>query len=1169
LHSPKIFRKIAPLITLAILCSLVPAARVSALSAVPPVSSHAAALSLKAYGIVDDRTEDELRLDQPITRAEVAKILGAALNLRNEAERQQSAVPFPDTAGHWAAGWIAVARQRGLFLGREDGRFYPQAQVTYAEAVTALLRLTGYGKDAGANWPWGAVLKAADLGMIPADLSLGGRWDEPATRGDIFRLTAMAIGRIPQNGQEQTLAQALYDTAPPDLTLTGFPAVTGGAGVTVTGTAVGAVTVLVGGQEAYLEPGGAFSADLSLTAGANQIPVLAVDGAGNVARTSAQIQVEPLTNVRIDPPVLETTVGQSVTPAVLRYGPSGGASPASNVTWEYDTTALSRDAATGGFTALRPGEYVLRATVEGVEATARLVAAGEPARLDLQVDQPVLVARGLPTGVTVRILDDRGRLNTAGSYNLQLSITPSGAASLDQPSVTTAGGVARVYLAPGTAPGGFGIQATMMGQRTLQSPLVPLTVELRRLSAIRLETDPANVSPGFRGPVSVKATAVDQSGSPYPVREDLTVKLTSSNPKVISLTTAQAVIRSGASSSDAGGTNGTASALGGTGLAVVTGTASGLPVVSARINAAQAGSLARLGISVVREVAMADGLSAALVAVSRLDAAGNVATGDRSTVVLVPSSQSVTVAPVQDSGGVVLFAVRAATPGRALVTAGIPGRPELNSQPAAVAFLQSMTTVRPVLKAASTMAAAGSSTVAYVALEGYDGTAAINPGPALQFSLQADGASVSATDLVIPAGATRSKDVTVSIPRTATMVNLSGAMVGGGSLLPAIISVVPAAPVVVPQAPAGLNLIAVPSQSGRSPMAGEDVRFVVRAQDGSDLEPGSYAFGLKVRLNGVELQELPPTLQVSIGNGSFPYIIGRTTKGEAEVWVRYTGTGTISLEPVPLGATAVTYDQWGAKAPGEATTGFTPVAGEVTYTPGPLDHMDIRVSPNLGNSLEGAIKAAPGRFATVRLAAADAFGNPTGSGCVATLSQVRSSQGSSMMLRSGAADVTEQMLSPGADGYAEFSVVQLSDHEGSSEWAPFMVCGSTPLTVKQNVVVTATVQSAPIPSIEFAGGDISGETGVRAADSALTLRIAQMANGPDAAELLVYDGATMIGRFGPVRPTAADPALRTVMVPKALLGNPQGLLDLRVRLHTASDVSEESYQRYLYLTPLP
>jgi hypothetical protein len=1166
LHERKPHRLTALLLAATLAGTVMPAARAAAQPGLPATNSHAAVMALQEYGVIDRRPEGELRLDQPIIRAEVAKVLGAALKLQDAAAKQPTSPPFPDVAGHWAAGWIAVARDRGLFQGREDGRFDPQAPVTYAEALTALLRLTGYGQAAAVNWPWGAVLKAAELGMIPADMQLGGHWEEEAPRGDVFRLTAMAMGRIPRAGSGQTLAQAIFDMVPPDLALQSFPAVTGQQAVSVTGSAAGAVTVMVADQEAYLAPDGTFTAELRLAVGPNTVPVLAVDGAGNLAQSTVSILVQPLASLQIDPPVVQTAVGESFLPVVLRGGVGGQTISVANAAWSYDTTALTRDPATGTFKAARPGEYAVRATVEGAVATAQVVVADKPARVDLQVDQPTLVARGLPIGVTVRILDAQGRLNTAGSQTVQLNVTPTGMATFDQPSVTTSGGTARAYLVPGTAAGGFGIQADLFGVTQLRSPLVPLTVEVRRLDAIRLETVPANVSPALREPVTVIATAVDQSGAAYPVREDLTVMLSSSDGSVLSLTEAKAVIRAGSSSSDAGGTNGKAAVRGGTGAAQVSGASAGLRVVPARVKAATAGPFARLGVSIVREVAMADGLSATLVAVSRLDAGGSVATTDQTSVVLVPSEQGITVSPVQDAGGVALFAVRSTMAGRSTLTAGVPGRPELNAPAVTVAFVQSSTTVRPVLKTAAPMAVAGESVAVYVALEGYDGSGAANPGPVLRFTVQADGATMSAAEVTIPAGATRSKEIMVSIPRTATTVTINGAMVGGGPLNPAMLSVMPPTPDTTPPAPPGPNLIAVPSRSGRSPMAGEEVRFLIQAREGSAVLPGAYAFDLKVSLDGVELQAIPPTMKITIGNATIPYVTPRTSNGEAEVWVRYTGTGTVRLEPVPLAATWEAYDQWGARGPGANTSDFTAIAGEVSYTSGPLDHLDVRVLPNLGDSLQGVIKAARGRFAAIRLAAVDAYGNPAGAGCVATLSQVRATPAGSMMLRSGAADVTEQTLSVGATGYAEFSAVALTDREAVLELAPFMVCSSTPLTVKQNVVVRATMQSAPIPTIEYAGGDRSGEIGVRAADTALELRIARMSVGPDVAELLVYDGETMIARVGPVQPTAAEPSRRTVSVPKSLLGDYGRSLDLRVRLHTGGDVSEESLQRYLYFT---
>ncbi|NPV90688.1 MAG: S8 family serine peptidase [Firmicutes bacterium] len=54
---------------------------------------------------------------------------------------------FSDTDNHWAKRQIAATASRGLVSGYPDGRFNPQRMVTRAEAVSLLVRLSGWEVD--------------------------------------------------------------------------------------------------------------------------------------------------------------------------------------------------------------------------------------------------------------------------------------------------------------------------------------------------------------------------------------------------------------------------------------------------------------------------------------------------------------------------------------------------------------------------------------------------------------------------------------------------------------------------------------------------------------------------------------------------------------------------------------------------------------------------------------------------------------------------------------------------------------------------------------------------------------------------------------------------------------------------------------------------------------
>lgn len=1173
-------RLVACLLMAGMLMSWMPA--VKSIAAEPVSLSLKAALrALQQYGVVDSRPESELRLGDGITRAEVAKLLGAALGLQEAAAAGGERPAFPDTAGHWANGWIGLARDQGLFLGR-DGGFHPQEPVTYAELMTALLRLVGRGEMAARDWPWGALTTAVDLGMVPTDLGLAGRWQEPAMRGDVFRLLAIAAGRVKLPGSESTLFQSRHDAEPPLLVLDGFPATATARLLTVTGSAGDAVEVRVGGLPAELGPSGVFSATLELAAGETPVAVSAADGAGNRTEQTAVIAYLAATSLQVTPAALSLPVGGegAVSAEFVEQG-TGQRRPVDGAVWSFDTAALSLDPATGRLRALKPGELTVRAARDGLVGEARVTVAGEPARLEIRVDHPVLTPSGRPTALRLRLTDSEGRLCSSCTQSVQVYTVPTGAAAIDKASLALAGGEAVAYLAPGSGTGAFAVQAKISGQREILSPLMPIQVEPRRLTGFVLAAEPQHLPLTAPRPVEVTVTAVDQQGVPIAVTQETRIALKSGDEPVLKWVRKEAVIKAGTAASSFGGINGSAVSTGRAGSVTVSGTApsggtgsgtagSGtagtrLPVAPVTLTAAGAGELAGLRITVLQDVATTDELTAALVQVARLDAGGQVRAGDSTPVVLVSRSAGVTVSPISDSGGLVTFAVRSSTAGRVSLTAGVPGRPELNSAAAEVAFMQSGSGAKPVLRARATSVPAGEATWLYVGLEA-GGGAVSNPGPPLIFDLQAAGATLSESVVILPSGATRSDEVKLTLPASARTVSVVATPSGGKPLSPVAINVTspPATPAGTP--PSGNNLTAQ-GPTGGTAVAGEETRVVVKARSAATPLTGSHAFTLRVRLNGQTQTQLPAGLSIMAGPVSAFGQTLRTSDGQLELWIRYTGSGTLEIEPVADNSATDAFDQWGVKGAAQATAGFTSVTARIAYQSGPLSQVVAAVEPNLAGGLHGVIRAARGRFALVKVTPADAFGNPTGIACEASLTQVGGVPSSSLAIRTPTAELPQHSVSVGPGGIATFQVMALDSTPARTEWMAAVVCGSESLTLGRPVVIESSLAGAPAPAIEFAGGDKSGSGALKAADTALLLRLGPSATTAAQAEVLLYEGSTLLGRFGPVQPGGLEGAVRTVSVPKSAFGSSARALSLKVRVNTGAFVSEDSGLVIVHYSP--
>lgn len=137
---------------------------------------------LAAFGLVAGMEDGKFHPDNKLTRAEASKLIVVALGLGSAADAAKGTTQFSDiAASHWATGYINVAAGQGLVKGIGNGQFAPEAEVTYAQIVTMLVRAIGYKDEflPGA-WPGNYVAKAADAGI---DDDVVFTPDQVATRG--------------------------------------------------------------------------------------------------------------------------------------------------------------------------------------------------------------------------------------------------------------------------------------------------------------------------------------------------------------------------------------------------------------------------------------------------------------------------------------------------------------------------------------------------------------------------------------------------------------------------------------------------------------------------------------------------------------------------------------------------------------------------------------------------------------------------------------------------------------------------------------------------------------------------------------------------------------------------------------------------------------------------
>ncbi len=141
--------------------------------------------------------------DSYVTRAEFAKMVTLAAGLEDEVYSNAAKRRFDDVAlSHWGNGYINTSAENNLIVGYPNGQFMPEKKITFAEAVTVLLRAMNYtSADLGDNWPYAYMVKAKGLGLTEG-INLGDNSYIP--RGDL----AIVINRALQsklNGSQEKL----------------------------------------------------------------------------------------------------------------------------------------------------------------------------------------------------------------------------------------------------------------------------------------------------------------------------------------------------------------------------------------------------------------------------------------------------------------------------------------------------------------------------------------------------------------------------------------------------------------------------------------------------------------------------------------------------------------------------------------------------------------------------------------------------------------------------------------------------------------------------------------------------------------------------------------------------------------------------------------------------
>lgn len=162
------------------------------------MASASDTVSEKAYfdvvslGIFEGDENGDLRLGDPLTRAEFAAIMTRVLR------SEDMAVAFKDVAAiftdvrqdDWFCGYIGAVCANGLMRGVSENSFDPYSNVTYEQAVKTLVATLGYTTAAEKNggYPTGYIAEGIRLGLtknVPNE--------KPFTRESVMKLIYNAL----------------------------------------------------------------------------------------------------------------------------------------------------------------------------------------------------------------------------------------------------------------------------------------------------------------------------------------------------------------------------------------------------------------------------------------------------------------------------------------------------------------------------------------------------------------------------------------------------------------------------------------------------------------------------------------------------------------------------------------------------------------------------------------------------------------------------------------------------------------------------------------------------------------------------------------------------------------------------------------------------------------
>ena len=216
-------RIIHTLLAAALAASLIPApAAAAGTSSFQDIHDPTTAVNadiLRLMGVVSGTGGNAFHPSDKLTRAQFCTMAVNFMGLKDQVVLHSTRTIFTDVpSSHWARGYINLAAstmissgspsgENGtpaagtpLIAGVGDGRFLPEQDLTYAQAVTILIRVLGYSSEqVGAVWPDGYLNLAQSIGLTDGVTSGA---NDPLTRAQAAQLFVNALSCKTGDGKD-------------------------------------------------------------------------------------------------------------------------------------------------------------------------------------------------------------------------------------------------------------------------------------------------------------------------------------------------------------------------------------------------------------------------------------------------------------------------------------------------------------------------------------------------------------------------------------------------------------------------------------------------------------------------------------------------------------------------------------------------------------------------------------------------------------------------------------------------------------------------------------------------------------------------------------------------------------------------------------------------------